>query len=62
MIAVLDAADSRRAVLMGGSDLGGLCAVLAASYPERVAGLVLFAPAARGVEAPDYPWTWTEAE
>ena len=62
MIAVLDAAGSRRAILMGGSDLGALCAVLAASYPERVAGLVLFAAAARGIEAPDYPWTWTEAE
>jgi pimeloyl-ACP methyl ester carboxylesterase len=62
MIAVLDAAGSRRAVLMGGSDLGGLCTVLAASYPERVAGLVLFASAARQVAAPDYPWTWTEAK
>ena len=62
MIAVLDAAGSRSAVLMGGSDLGGLCAVLAASYPERVAGLVLFAPAARQVIASDYPWQWTEAK
>jgi pimeloyl-ACP methyl ester carboxylesterase len=62
MIAVLDAAGSRRAILMGGSDIGGLCTMLAASYPERVAGLVLFAPAARQVQAPDYPWTWTDAE
>jgi pimeloyl-ACP methyl ester carboxylesterase len=62
MLAVLEAAGSERAVLMGGSDTGALCAVLAASYPERVSGLVLFAPAARGTKAPDYPWTWTEEE
>jgi pimeloyl-ACP methyl ester carboxylesterase len=62
MIAVLDAAGSQRAVLMGGSDLGGLCAMLAASYPERVAGLILFAATARGERAHDYPWQWSEAE
>jgi pimeloyl-ACP methyl ester carboxylesterase len=62
MIAVLDAAGSRRAVLMGGSDLGGLCTMLAASYPERVAGLILFASTARGERTADYPWQWSEPE
>ena len=62
VIAVLDAAGSRRVVLMGGSDLGALCTMLAAAHPDRVAGLVLFAPSARGMRAPDYPWQWTESE
>jgi pimeloyl-ACP methyl ester carboxylesterase len=60
MIAVLDAAGSSRAVLMGGSDLGGLSAMLAATHPDRVSGLILFAPTARGVQAPDYPWQWSD--
>lgn len=62
VIAVLDAVGSRRAVLMGGSDTGALCLMLAAAYPERVAGLVLFAAAAVGVQAPDYPWQWSDGE
>ena len=36
--------------------------MLAATYPERVAGLVLYAVAARGTQADDYPWQWTEEE
>lgn len=59
MIAVLEAAGSKRTVLMGGSDLGALCAMFAATYPERVAGLVLFAAATTGVETPDFPWSWS---
>ena len=62
VIAVLDAEGARRTVLMGGSDTAALCMMLAATYPERVAGLVLFAPAAVGVQAPDYPWQWSDAE
>jgi pimeloyl-ACP methyl ester carboxylesterase len=62
LIAVLDAAGSERAVLMGGSDTAALCMMSAATYPERVSGLVLFAPAAVGIQAPDYPWQWSDAE
>ena len=62
VVAVLGAVSSNRAVLMGGSDTAALCMMLAATYPERVAGLVLFAPAAVGVQAADYPWQWTESE
>jgi class 3 adenylate cyclase len=36
--------------------------MLAAAYPERVAGLILFAATALGVRAPDYPWQWSEEE
>jgi class 3 adenylate cyclase len=34
--------------------------LFAATYPERVAGLVLFYPLAKGVWAPDYPFAPTE--
>ena len=60
VIAVLDATGSQRTVLMGLSDLGVLCTMLASSHPDRIAGLILFGATACGVQAPDYPWQWTE--
>ena len=62
LFAVLDAAGSDRPVLFGFSDTGLLCAMFAATHPERVSGLVLHATAARGTQAPDYPWQWSETE
>jgi pimeloyl-ACP methyl ester carboxylesterase len=62
VIAVLDAAGVDRAVLMGNSDLGALCTMLAAAYPERAGGLVLFGTTAVGVRSAEYPWQWSEEE
>jgi class 3 adenylate cyclase len=42
--AVLDAAGSRRAALLGGVQGSQLCALFAATYPERVRELVLYHP------------------
>jgi pimeloyl-ACP methyl ester carboxylesterase/class 3 adenylate cyclase len=54
--AVLDAAGAERPVLFGGAEGGPMCALFAATYPERVAGLILGASYARRRWAPDYPW------
>jgi class 3 adenylate cyclase len=54
--AVLDAAASERAVLFGGAEGGPMCALFAASHPERTSALVLGASYARRKWAPDYPW------
>ena len=54
--AVMDAAGSERAALMGGSDGAAMVALFAATYPDRTAALVLINPMARGAWAPDYPW------
>jgi class 3 adenylate cyclase len=55
--AVLDAVPSERAVLLGeGSDGGGLAAMYAATFPERVYALVLWHFRARAAWAWDYPW------
>jgi pimeloyl-ACP methyl ester carboxylesterase len=62
LVAVLDAVGSERPVLFGFSDTGAQCALLAATYPERVSGLVLYGVAARGTQAPDYPWQWSEEQ
>jgi pimeloyl-ACP methyl ester carboxylesterase len=54
--AVLDDAGSERAALLGAGSPGGqLCALFAATYPERVVGLVLHNTWPRVVSAPDYP-------
>jgi class 3 adenylate cyclase len=61
--AVLDAAGSERAVLYGqGLDGGAICAMFAATYPERTAGLLLWNGQASGVKTSDYPWAATAAE
>jgi DNA-binding SARP family transcriptional activator/pimeloyl-ACP methyl ester carboxylesterase len=52
---VLDAAGSRRVMLLGASEGGPACIKFAADHPDRVAGLVLFASLAKGSAAPDYP-------
>jgi hypothetical protein len=53
--AVMDAVDSRRAVLVGISEGGPMVTLFAATYPERTAGIVLIGAYARRLWAPDYP-------
>jgi pimeloyl-ACP methyl ester carboxylesterase len=54
--AVMDAAGSIRAAILGLAEGGPLAVLLAASRPERCRALVLFNTAARLTPAPDYPW------
>lgn len=54
--AVMEAAGSRRAVLMGVSEGGPLCALFAATHPDMTAALVMIGSYARRLWAPDYPW------
>jgi pimeloyl-ACP methyl ester carboxylesterase len=54
--AVMDAAGSKRAALHGAADGAALALLFAATYPDRVAALVLYGPRVRGSWAPDYPW------
>ncbi|HEY2486824.1 MAG TPA: adenylate/guanylate cyclase domain-containing protein [Candidatus Binataceae bacterium] len=54
--AVMDAAGSKRAFLFGASEGGPLCALFAATYPERAAGLILGNTSARWTRTEDYPW------
>jgi len=56
MRAVLDAVSSERAVLFGGAEGGPMCALFAATFPERTSALVLGASYPRRAWAPDYPW------
>jgi class 3 adenylate cyclase len=54
--AVMDAAGSKRAAILGFAEGGPLALLLAASLPQRCRALVLFNTAARLTAAPDYPW------
>jgi class 3 adenylate cyclase len=53
--AVMDAADCERAAVVGMSEGGPMALLFAATYPERVSALVLWATFARVAWAPDYP-------
>ena len=54
--AVLDAVGSERAALLGYSEGGPMCALFAATYPERTSALVMIGSFARVMQAPDYPF------
>src|SRR5829696_4323191 len=60
--AVMDAADSARAVLYGVSESAPLACLFAATYPERTAALILYAAYASDTRKPDYPWSSTAEE
>jgi len=54
--AVMDAAGSERAALIGSADGAAMAALFAATYPDRTAALVLNNPLVRARWASDYPW------
>jgi len=54
--AVMDAAGSERAALLGVSEGGPMSVLFAATHPARTAALVLCGAMGRTTEAPDYPW------
>jgi pimeloyl-ACP methyl ester carboxylesterase/class 3 adenylate cyclase len=54
--AVMDAAGSQRAFLMGVSEGGPLCSLFAATYPERARGLILCNTFACSVRCDDERW------
>lgn len=59
---VLDACNSKQAVLVGYSEGGALAMLYAATYPERVRGLVLCGAFARMTKAHDYPCGYAPEE
>ena len=62
VLAVLDAAGSERAVLMGYTTGGPLAITTAALAPERVQAIILYASMARAVANDDVDWTYDEEE
>jgi len=60
--AVMDAVGSKRAALVGHSEGGNLCALFAATYPERTKAIVMMGAFAKRIWSPDYPWAPTPEE
>jgi pimeloyl-ACP methyl ester carboxylesterase len=60
--AVMDAVGSQRAALLGSSEGGPMCALFAATYPQRTSALIMYGAMARIAWAPDHPWGRTLEE
>jgi class 3 adenylate cyclase len=60
--AVMDAAGSSNAALLGISEGGPMCILFAATYPERTRALITYGTYAKRRWAPDYPWAPTPEE
>jgi len=60
--AVMEAAGSERAVLLGVSEGGPLCSLFAATYPEKTEALIMIGSYARRLRDDDYPWGPTRDE
>ena len=60
--AVMDAAQSARAILFGHSEGGSTALAFAARYPERIDRLILFGSYAKRLRSDDYPWAPTMEE
>ena len=60
--AVMDAAGSERAALLGIESGGTLCFAFAATFPERTSTVVVVAASVFGMQTEDYPWGWSATE
>ena len=60
--AVMDAAGSKRAAVMGVSEGGPMTVLFAATYPERTAATILYGTGASYLRSDDYPWASTREE
>lgn len=54
--AVMDAAQSTSAVILGASEGGSMACVFAAQYPERTRGLIIWGCQASWIKKPGHPW------
>lgn len=60
--AVMDAAKSERAHIIGVSEGGSMACLFVATYPQRVRSLVLYGTRPRWTRTADYPWGPTPEE
>jgi pimeloyl-ACP methyl ester carboxylesterase len=58
--AVMTAAGSNEAVLLGISEGGPMCSLFATTYPEKTRALIMIGTYAKRLWAPDYPWAPTK--
>lgn len=56
VLAVMAAAGSERAALFGSTEGSAMCALFAATWPERTRALVMYGAYAKRIRTTDYPW------
>ena len=56
----MDDAGSERAALFGFEEGFALCAMFAATYPDRVSALIAFAPSGLGLRNAERPWAFSQ--
>jgi pimeloyl-ACP methyl ester carboxylesterase len=56
LLAVIDAVGSEQVALFGLNESGSLCALAAATRPDRISSLILYGSFATTQWQPDYPW------
>jgi class 3 adenylate cyclase len=54
--AVMDAANSQKAVIFGLSEGATMSMLFAATYPERTSALIVYGGLPKGTSSPDFPW------
>lgn len=59
--AVMDAAGSERASLLGVFEGGPIALAFAAAFPDRVSSLILYASLSKFTQDAEYPWGWSPA-
>lgn len=57
--AVMESVGSERAALCGVSEGGPMCALFAATYPEKTSAVVMIGTYAKRIRDPEYPWAPT---
>jgi class 3 adenylate cyclase len=62
VLAVMDAAGCERAAIAGTLEGGPMAALFAATYPDRVSALILYAAFSRATWAPGYEFAWRAEE
>jgi class 3 adenylate cyclase len=62
VLAVMDAAGCERAAIAGTLEGGPMAAMFAATYPDRVSALILYAAFSRATWAPGYEFAWSAEE
>lgn len=61
LLAVLDAAHSKRAAVFGASEGGAMACLFAASHPKRTSSLILWGTYPRAIKDEDFPQGWLAA-
>jgi class 3 adenylate cyclase len=62
VLAVMDAAGTERTGIAATLEGGPMAAMFAATHPDRVSHLIMYATFARAVWAPGYEWAWPAEE